>query len=72
MERTITIRKIAATRATPLMAVAPILAMLLAAVSPTLAQAQPGPTTLTATGVLVSPVEDNDPNPTPEFRLTDE
>ena len=38
---------------------------------PALAQ-QPGPTTLTATGVLVGPVEDNDPDPTPEFRLTDE
>lgn len=38
---------------------------------PALAQ-QPGPTTLTATGVLVGPVEDDDPDPTPEFRLTDE
>ena len=38
---------------------------------PALAQ-QPGPTTLTATGVLVGPVEDNDPDPTPQFRLTDE
>ncbi len=27
---------------------------------------------VTATGVLVGPVEDNDPDPTPEFRLTDE
>ena len=38
---------------------------------PALAQ-QPGPTRLTATGVLIGPVEDNEPDPTPEFRLTDE
>ena len=33
---------------------------------------QPGPTTLTATGVLVGPVEDGDQDPTLEFELTDE
>ena len=32
--------------------------------------AQQGP--VTATGVLVGPVENDDPDPTPEFRLTDE
>ncbi len=36
------------------------------------ASAQQGPTTITATGVLVGPVDNGDPDPTPEFRLTDE
>ena len=48
-----------------------VAAITAAAALPALAQ-QPGPTTLTATGVLVGPVEDDDPDPTPEFRLTDE
>ncbi len=46
-----------------------MLAMMLATAVPAFAQQQ-GP--VTATGVLVGPVEDNDPDPTPEFRLTDE
>jgi hypothetical protein len=48
-----------------------VLVVAAATALPALAQ-QPGPTTLTATGVLVGPVEDDDPDPTPEFRLTDE
>jgi len=46
-----------------------VLALMLVAAVPAFAQQQ-GP--ITATGVLVGPVEDNDPDPTPEFRLTDE
>lgn len=46
-----------------------LLAVMLATAVPAFAQQQ-GP--VTATGVLVGPVEDNDPDPTPEFRLTDE
>ena len=56
-----------------IMTVTAVVAALTAiATLPALAAQQPGPTTLTATGVLVGPVEDNDPDPTPEFRLTDE
>lgn len=56
-----------------ILTVATVIVAVTAAVAalPVLAQ-QPGPITLTATGVLVGPVEDNDPDPTPEFRLTDE
>lgn len=56
-----------------ILTVAAVTAAMTAAIAalPALAQ-QSGPTTLTATGVLVGPVEDNDPDPTPEFRLTDE
>lgn len=46
-----------------------LLAVMLTVAVPAFAQQQ-GP--VTATGVLVGPVEDNDPDPTPEFRLTDE
>jgi LPXTG-motif cell wall-anchored protein len=73
MKRITTAGQIAATRAIPLTALAlTALALLLATVFPAFAQAQEGPTTVTATGVLVGPVGDNDPDPTPEFRLTDE
>jgi LPXTG-motif cell wall-anchored protein len=73
MKRITTAGQIAATSATPLTVLALMaLALLLATVFPAFAQAQEGPTTVTATGVLVGPVEDNDPDPTPEFRLTDE
>lgn len=72
MKRTTTARQIAAARTTPLMALALSLALLLVVAFPAFARAQEGPTTVTATGVLVGPVEDNDPDPTPEFRLTDE
>lgn len=54
-----------------LTAAAVVAAITAVAALPALAQS-PGPTTLTATGVLVGPVEDNDPDPTPQFRLTDE
>ena len=55
-----------------ILTVAAVVAATMAVVAlPALAQ-QPGPITLTATGVLVGPVEDDDPDPTPEFRLTDE
>ena len=47
-----------------------VLAAMLAAAVP--AFAQQGPTTTTATGVLVGPVDDGDLDPTPEYRLTDE
>ena len=47
-----------------------VLATILAAAVP--AFAQQGPTTTTATGVLVGPVDDGDLDPTPEYRLTDE
>lgn len=60
-------------RIIPILTVAAVLVAITAAAAlPALAQQPPGPTTLTATGVLVGPVEDNDPDPTPEFRLTDE
>ena len=55
-----------------------MLAMLLAAAAPAAfaqegqAQQQPGATTITATGLLVGPVKDNNLDPTLEFRLTDE
>jgi len=50
-----------------------MLTTLLCAYYPSLAfAAQQGPTTITATGVLVGPVDDGDEDPTPEFRLTDE
>ena len=50
-----------------------MLSTLFSAYYPSLANAaQQGPTTITATGVLVGPVDDGDEDPTPEFRLTDE
>ena len=50
-----------------------MLSTLFSAYYPSLASAaQQGPTTITATGVLVGPVDDGDEDPTPEFRLTDE
>lgn len=45
-----------------------VLALMLVVAVPAFAQQGP----VTATGVLVGPVGDNDPDPTPEFRLTDE
>ena len=48
-----------------------MLTALLSAYYPSLANAQQGPT-ITATGMLVGPVDDGDEDPTPEFRLTDE
>ena len=53
----------------PLVLMAVLAAMLAAAVP---AFAQQGPTTTTATGVLVGPVDDGDLDPTPKYRLTDE
>jgi hypothetical protein len=50
---------------------AAVAAITAVAAIPVLAQ-QPDPTTLTATGVLVGPVEDKEPDPTSQFRLTDE
>ena len=47
-----------------------VLTVMLAAAVPTFAQQ--GPTTTTATGVLVGPVDDGDLDPTPKYRLTDE
>ena len=50
-----------------------MLSTLFSAYYPSLANAaQQGPTTITATGVLVGPIDDGDEDPTPEFRLTDE
>ncbi len=49
-----------------------MLTALLSAYYPSLANAQQGPTTITATGMLVGSVDDGDEDPTPEFRLTDE
>ena len=46
-----------------------MLAVMLAAAVPAFAQQQGS---VTATGVLVGPVENDDPDPTPEYRLTDE
>ncbi|MDQ4063741.1 MAG: hypothetical protein M3122_07620 [Actinomycetota bacterium] len=54
----------------PLVLMAVLAAMLAAVAVP--AFAQQGPTTTTATGVLVGPVDDGDQDPTPEYRLTDE
>lgn len=71
-QRTLTEKK-----ASPLLLVALVglmLSTLFSAYYPSLANAaqQQGPTTITATGVLVDPVDDGDEDPTPEFRLTDE
>ncbi len=71
-QRTLTEKK----TASPLLLLALVgllLTTLHSAYYPSLANAQQGPTTITATGMLVGPVDDgDDEDPTPEFRLTDE
>lgn len=70
MEQTTTRAKVADKKGTkaPVLVLALVLAMILVAAAPAFAQQGP----ITATGVLVGPVEDNDPDPTPVYELTDQ